>query len=84
MSDERTDMPTETDDRKRAEPAFSPELVNQLVEAAKKQIVESERTDREFETREEEQKYDSFLPPQVIPDPKIEPGYAFRWIRTGS
>ena len=36
---------------------------------------------REVETREAVQRPRKWLPPQLLPDPNPEPGYAFRWIR---
>ena len=39
------------------------------------------KTGREVETREAVQRPRKWLPPQLLPDPNPEPGYAFRWIR---
>lgn len=39
------------------------------------------KTGREFESRETAQRPRKWLPPQLLPDPNPEPGYAFRWIR---
>lgn len=36
---------------------------------------------RDVETREAVQRPRKWLPPQLLPDPNPEPGYAFRWIR---
>ena len=41
-----------------------------------------DRTQRELETREHEFRPTSWAPPSILPDPKPEPGYVFRWIRT--
>lgn len=42
------------------------------------------RTDRELDTREVTKRPAKWMPPQLLPDPKPEPGYAFRWIRVSS
>jgi hypothetical protein len=39
------------------------------------------RLDRELDTRELTKRPTKWMPPQLLPDPKPEPGYAFRWIR---
>lgn len=39
------------------------------------------KTSREAEGREAQQRPRKWLPPQLLPDPNPEPGYAFRWIR---
>jgi hypothetical protein len=39
------------------------------------------RVDREHDTRELTKRPTKWSPPQLLPDPKPEPGYAFRWIR---
>jgi hypothetical protein len=39
------------------------------------------RLDRELDTREVTKRPTKWMPPQLLPDPKPEPGYAFRWIR---
>jgi hypothetical protein len=39
------------------------------------------RLDRELDTRELTKRPAKWAPPQLLPDPKPEPGYAFRWIR---
>jgi hypothetical protein len=41
----------------------------------------SNRLSRELETREKVERPKQWLPPQLLPDPTPEPGYAFRWIR---
>ena len=40
-----------------------------------------ERTSRELNTRESSMRPTKWMPPQLLPDPKPEPGYVFRWIR---
>lgn len=39
------------------------------------------RLDRDLDTRETTKRPTKWMPPQLLPDPKPEPGYAFRWIR---
>lgn len=39
------------------------------------------RTGRESETRIAAERPTKWRPPQLLPDPKPEPGYVFRWIR---
>lgn len=39
------------------------------------------RTPRELDTREKMERPKQWMPPQLLPDPNPEPGYAFRWIR---
>jgi len=39
------------------------------------------RPSRDLETRERVERPKQWLPPQLLPDPTPEPGYAFRWIR---
>lgn len=41
----------------------------------------AERIPREFDTRAKAERPKAWMPPQTLPDPKPEPGYAFRWIR---
>lgn len=41
----------------------------------------AERTPREFDTRAKTERPKKWMPPQLLPDPTPEPGYAFRWIR---
>ena len=41
----------------------------------------AERTPRDLETREKFERPKQWMPPQLLPDPNPEPGYAFRWIR---
>ena len=40
-----------------------------------------ERTPRELDTRAKMERPVKWTPPQLLPDPNPEPGYAFRWIR---
>lgn len=40
------------------------------------------RLTRELENRESAQRKTSWAPPQVLPSPKEQPGWVFRWIRT--
>jgi hypothetical protein len=42
----------------------------------------TERKPRETETRAASERERAWEPPQVLPDPKPQDGYAFRWIRT--
>jgi len=42
------------------------------------------RLDRDLDTRELTKRPTKWMPPQLLPDPKPEPGYAFRWIRIAS
>jgi hypothetical protein len=44
-------------------------------------MTEQIRKSRELETREATGRPNRWRPPQLLPDPKPEPGYAFRWIR---
>jgi len=41
----------------------------------------SNRLARELETREQMVRPTRWTPPQLLPDPNPEPGFAFRWIR---
>lgn len=43
--------------------------------------MEKVRTSRDLETREKAERPKQWMPPQLLPDPVPEPGYAFRWIR---
>jgi hypothetical protein len=42
------------------------------------------RTPRELDTREKYERPKQWMPPQLLPDPNPEPGYAYRWIRISS
>ena len=45
-------------------------------------IAADERTPREAESREVDERTKSWEPPQVLPDPAAQDGWVFRWIRT--
>ena len=40
------------------------------------------RLDREVENRESTQRTKTWMPPQTLPEPKPQPGWVFRYIRT--
>lgn len=42
---------------------------------------EQTRASRELSNRESTARPKKWMPPQLLPDPNPEPGYAFRWIR---
>ena len=42
------------------------------------------RTPRDIETRATTERPKRWLPPELLPSPNPEPGYAFRWIRTST
>jgi hypothetical protein len=42
------------------------------------------RMSRELDTRERMERPKQWMPPQLLPDPNPEDGYAFRWIRIAS
>ncbi len=44
----------------------------------------STRLARELDTREKTERPKQWMPPQLLPDPNPEEGYAFRWIRIAS
>jgi hypothetical protein len=44
----------------------------------------SNRLARELETRETAERPKKWMPPQLLPDPTPEPGYAYRWIRVST
>jgi hypothetical protein len=44
----------------------------------------SNRLARELDTREIAERPKQWMPPQLLPDPTPEPGYAFRWIRVST
>jgi hypothetical protein len=44
----------------------------------------STRLARELDTREIAERPKQWTPPQLLPDPTPEPGYAFRWIRVST
>jgi hypothetical protein len=41
----------------------------------------TERTPRELDTRKSTERPTKWTPPQLLPEPHPEPGFAFRWIR---
>lgn len=42
----------------------------------------ADRTPRDHDTRDHQARPTSWKPPSILPDPKPEPGYVFRYIRT--
>lgn len=44
-------------------------------------MAEQNRQSRELASREKDARPAKWAPPQLLPDPKPEPGYAYRWIR---
>ena len=42
------------------------------------------REKRELDTRERAERPKKWKPPQLLPDPNPEPGFAFRWIRVST
>jgi hypothetical protein len=44
----------------------------------------AERNPRELDTRAKAERPKQWMPPQLLPDPNPEPGYAFRWIRVST
>lgn len=42
------------------------------------------RTPRDLETRAKAERPKQWMPPQLLPDPNPEPGYAYRWIRVST
>jgi hypothetical protein len=42
------------------------------------------RPSRDLETRDRAERPKQWMPPQLLPDPNPEPGYAFRWIRVST
>lgn len=44
----------------------------------------AERNPRELDTRAKMERPKSWMPPQLLPDPNPEDGYAFRWIRVST
>ena len=47
-------------------------------------MAESNRLARELDTRAKAERPKQWMPPQLLPDPNPEPGYAFRWIRVST
>ena len=44
----------------------------------------AERNPRELDTRAKAERPKQWMPPQLLPDPNPEEGYAFRWIRVST
>lgn len=42
----------------------------------------ADRTPRELDNREADMRPQSWKPPSILPDPRPEPGYVYRWVRT--
>lgn len=42
------------------------------------------RLSRELETRTKAERLKQWAPPELLPEPNKEPGYAYRWIRTAT
>ena len=40
------------------------------------------RTPRELSTRQQEERPKAWTPPELLPEPDKQPGFAYRWIRT--
>mgnify|MGYP003644769818 FL=1 len=49
---------------------------------AELKAAKTERKPRDMETRGVSERERAWEPPQVLPDPKPQDGYSFRWIRT--
>jgi hypothetical protein len=47
-------------------------------------MAEQNREKRALDTREASTRPAKWMPPQLLPDPTPEPGYAFRWIRVST
>jgi len=44
----------------------------------------NDRTPRELETRNVFERPKQWMPPELLPNPTLEPGYSFRWIRVST
>jgi hypothetical protein len=44
----------------------------------------NDRTPRELETRNVFERPKQWMPPELLPNPNLEPGYSFRWIRVST
>ena len=44
----------------------------------------NDRTSRELETRNVFERPKQWMPPELLPNPNLEPGYSFRWIRVST
>jgi hypothetical protein len=42
------------------------------------------KLDRELDNRELSERPKQWMPPELLPQPDIQPGYAYRWIRTAT
>ena len=47
-------------------------------------MAEQNREKRSLDTREASTRPAKWMPPQLLPDPTPEPGYAYRWIRVST
>jgi hypothetical protein len=47
-------------------------------------MAEQNRQNRELSTRDKDTRPTKWSPPQLLPDPTPEPGYAYRWIRVST
>jgi hypothetical protein len=47
-------------------------------------MAEQNRQSRELASREKDARPSKWAPPQLLPDPTPEPGYAYRWIRVST
>ena len=47
-------------------------------------MAEQNRQSRELASREKDARPTKWSPPQLLPDPTPEPGYAYRWIRVST
>ena len=47
-------------------------------------MAETIRQPRDLETRAKMERPTKWMPPQLLPDPNPEPGFAFRWIRVST
>ena len=44
----------------------------------------AERTPREIQTRETQERPKQWMPPELLPEPDKQPGYAYRWVRVST
>jgi hypothetical protein len=42
------------------------------------------RTTREIETRDVQERPKQWMPPELLPEPDKQPGYAYRWVRVST
>lgn len=45
-------------------------------------MADQNRNARELESRETTQRKQNWTPSQILPEPKAQPGYTYRWVRT--